>query len=372
MEAVAPWCSIDTRTGRLAVVLEEYNCFDAEMYADELGSEGLEFRDDQRSKLYSFGALPTLLMKNLVNLGKWILRHIFSSLIDEFIKRDEDHRKSINDKIQKGGERHNAPTSIQLPPTNFNDGGATTPRANGHSYPMTPGMGIGVATPSGLNHLPGVPEDGAPLDKRTSQLSRNSAERNGDYFSSTLITAEPIHKPAVTPTPTAEPVTEPKSPTDDKENGKDGNTLFGKKFRMGMSFGSKKMGRSASTATEKPVVVDEKAEEGSEPSENGEKEKEVDDNFGGILQRIRYDYEKFMSENPGQQVESGITPSLPSETPVLKPPPMTTVIIQEETSGGSADLYRGTVATVGRDASLIEARAPWWLGDLLLRVSTFL
>lgn len=50
MEAVAPWCSIDTRTGRLAVVLEEYNCFDAEMYADELSlQEGLEFRDDQRS-----------------------------------------------------------------------------------------------------------------------------------------------------------------------------------------------------------------------------------------------------------------------------------------------------------------------------------
>ena len=51
MEAVAPWCSIDTRTGRLAVVLEEYNCFDAEMYADELRlEEGVEFRDDQRSK----------------------------------------------------------------------------------------------------------------------------------------------------------------------------------------------------------------------------------------------------------------------------------------------------------------------------------
>jgi WD repeat-containing protein 48 len=51
MEAVAPWCSIDTRTGRLAVVLEEYNCFDAEMYADELElKEPVEFREDQRSK----------------------------------------------------------------------------------------------------------------------------------------------------------------------------------------------------------------------------------------------------------------------------------------------------------------------------------
>lgn len=53
MEAVAPWCSIDTRTGRLAVVLEEYNCFDAEMYADELQLEApVEFREDQRSELY--------------------------------------------------------------------------------------------------------------------------------------------------------------------------------------------------------------------------------------------------------------------------------------------------------------------------------
>jgi hypothetical protein len=51
MEAVAPWCSVDTRTGRLAVVLEEYNCFDAEMYADELSlDEPIEFREDQRSK----------------------------------------------------------------------------------------------------------------------------------------------------------------------------------------------------------------------------------------------------------------------------------------------------------------------------------
>jgi WD repeat-containing protein 48 len=51
MEAVAPWCSINTRTGQLAVVLEEYNCFDAEMYADELTLEDhVEFRDDQRSE----------------------------------------------------------------------------------------------------------------------------------------------------------------------------------------------------------------------------------------------------------------------------------------------------------------------------------
>ena len=50
-EAVAPWCSIDLSSGNLTVVLEQYNCFDAEVYADELElGEPVEFREDQRSK----------------------------------------------------------------------------------------------------------------------------------------------------------------------------------------------------------------------------------------------------------------------------------------------------------------------------------
>lgn len=55
MESVDPWCSIDTRTGRLAVVLEEYNCFDAEVYADELElDEPVGFCADQRSEKQIF------------------------------------------------------------------------------------------------------------------------------------------------------------------------------------------------------------------------------------------------------------------------------------------------------------------------------
>ena len=51
LEAVAPWCSIDTSYGNLTVVLEPFNCFDAEMYADELTlDEPIEFREDQRSR----------------------------------------------------------------------------------------------------------------------------------------------------------------------------------------------------------------------------------------------------------------------------------------------------------------------------------
>jgi WD repeat-containing protein 48 len=349
-EAVAPWCSIDTRTGRLAVVLEEYNCFDAEMYADEIQlEEPIEFREDQR-----------------VNLGKWVLRHIFSRLIDEIIKRDEAHRKELNQKINVSRQRVSPPSGLQMPtdkPFFYPDGDSTTPRGNGNHVSMTPGMGIGVATPAALNSLPGLPEEEAALEKLQSQISRNSGEKVGDYFTNAPLPSAELPKPAATPN---EPAEAPKSPADAEKqaNGKDKElgTLFGKKFKM--SFGSKKVSRSASTATEKPVVEVEKSE-GSETSEPVEKE--VDDSFAGIIQKINMEYEKQLADHPDQPIESGITPSLPNETPVLKPPAMTTVIIQEETSGGSADLYRGTVGTVGEDASMIVDRAPTWLGDLLLR-----
>lgn len=287
------------------------------------------------------------------------------------IKRDEDYRKDLNENVKKANLL-NGPLSIQMPTSDFMDGfgSVVTPRANGNSVPMTPGMGIGVATPGGVNHLPGVPEDGVPLDKGASQASRTSGEKPVDYFSSLpSATSEADKKPAVTPGVTDEKA--PKSPLDEKEaNGKD--SRFGKKFSMksmGMPFGNKKLGRSPSVTTEKPVVTEEKVDDSSETSDNGEKEKEVDDNFYGVVQKVRHEYEKALLDNPTREVETGITPSLPTETPVLKPPPMTTVIIQEETSGGSVDLYRGTVGTVGEDASLIEERAPKWLGELLLKVN---
>lgn len=52
LENVSPWCSVDTSSGNLTVVLEPFNCFDAELYADELVlDEPVEFREDQRSEL---------------------------------------------------------------------------------------------------------------------------------------------------------------------------------------------------------------------------------------------------------------------------------------------------------------------------------
>jgi WD repeat-containing protein 48 len=54
-ESFANWCTVDTRTGRLACVLEENYCFDAETYADELDlEETIDFREDQRSRFHRY------------------------------------------------------------------------------------------------------------------------------------------------------------------------------------------------------------------------------------------------------------------------------------------------------------------------------
>ncbi|KAL7624468.1 hypothetical protein AAE478_006033 [Parahypoxylon ruwenzoriense] len=363
LEAVAPWCSIDTSSGNLTVVLEPFNCFDAEMYADDLIlAEPVDFREDQR-----------------INLGRWILRYLFAKLVDEEIRRDEAHRQKLNEGVEKrqAAIRLNPPTSIPIPTTNAqgwepSDSPVATPRANGANFPMTPGLGIGVATPASI--LLGISENAAtpasPLDKPSApQLNRSSGE---DYFSGGISSADAAVKPPMTLVTADQPPAKeeaPKTPIETKEKEKDNakspSTPFGKKFRMGMSFGTKKLGRSASTNIEKPPATEEKPEENkSESSSNHEKE--IDDNFRGVIQKIHNDYEKQLLEAPDNFIETKITPALPIDAPVLKLPSGTKVIIQEETSGGSANLYRGTVMSVGVDADIIEEKAPVWLGEVLL------
>ncbi|KHN97790.1 WD repeat protein [Metarhizium album ARSEF 1941] len=352
-EAVAPWCSVDLSSGNLTVVLEPFNCFDAEMYADELKlDEPIDFKEDQR-----------------ISLGRWILRYLFSNLIDEEIKRDEGYRQKLNEEVSRNqaAGRANAPTSIDIPPSNISNwhrpDQLTTPRANGSQlHQATPGLGIGLATPAPGATLPGVPEEAvcSPL----SPAERGAAADRDDYFTG--------GSTVVVPGAPATESSEAKNLMDNgNEKGKDkasdvakspGST-FGKKLRM--SFSSKKLGRSSSQATQdKPVVVDEKAEESESSSTD---EKEVDDSFLGVIQKIRNDYDKQLADTPEKFIETRVMPSLPNETPVLKLPPGTKIIIQEETSGGSANVYQGTVENVGRDADIIEQRAPMWLGDVLLQ-----
>lgn len=376
VEAVANWCGVDTRTGRLAVVLEENHCFDAEMYADEWDLENQqEFREDQR-----------------INLGKWVLRNLFAKLIEKEIACDATYRRQLAAKDARIPrlQREKAPSSIQLPilslgdPQSVKDGdGASsiTPKAAPNTHlthnATTPGLAIGVATPhlmsigshnvvSTKSLLPAT-DDRSASDKRSSQYSsgRRSTEKPNDYFPS----SEGPNSPSETASSEGALVSNgaSQSPTlieaENGEKSKESRSLFGKKFSMNFP---KKLGGRSSTET-KHTLVDEKSEE-SDKSEDKE-EQLIQQSLYGTIQKIRYGYETQMQNEPAQPLVSDITTSLNSETPLIHYPPHTTVIIQEERpdSGGVSDLYRGTVSTVGEDARLIEKTAPMWLGDLLLK-----
>lgn len=344
-----------------------------------------------------------------VNLGKWVLRYLFSNLISEEIRRDQQYRKFLmNTARQQKFERENAPTSIQMPTAQSNgwhDSSApattTTLRpVNGNSNLQTPGLAIGAATPFLFNSPARTrdsgaagSEDGAPLEKRVSGQSggRKSIDRGGDYFSTAMTNNGGLTSPAATvklpSTPGAETaLEEPGTPV--PEDAKDTPSKFGKKFKMNMSFSMKRLGKTSTNEKDKPAVVEESKEEPESDSHSvkTDNSRTVDDNFFGALQKIRFGYEDEITAQTQRQsamdaaggalgsardieLPSAIMPSMPSETPVLKPPLNTTILIQEDRpeAGGVTDLFEGKVGSTAEMADLIEKVAPMWLGECLLR-----
>lgn len=324
---------------------------------------------------------------------------MFANLINVEIQRDQQIRRHLLDKAkQQKLERENAPTSIQLPgaqSNGYHDSSApptsSTLRAVNGNNLFTPGLSIAQATPAAFFTQASKPresEDGAPLAKTTSQQSRKSA----DYFSSPPTATAGLTSPAET-------VKAPMTPGEGQggEEGDSANPLpgetpskFGRKFKMNMSFSMKKLSRTPTNEAAKPAIVEESKDgnESDSPSNKTDNSRVVEENFLGCVQKIRFAYEDDLAAQAQRQnamesaggalgnakeleLPSQITPSLPSETPVLKPPRNTTILIQEETTeaGGVADLWEGKVGSTGESAQvdLLEKYAPMWLGDVLLR-----
>jgi WD repeat-containing protein 48 len=168
--------------------------------------------------------------------------------------------------------------------------------------------------------------------------------------------------------PGAGDVTTPTSPTEEKKKG----GLWSKKLAMNFP-GTKKLGRT-STEVQKPVVAPEEKSDTASFKSTDKEEKLVEDNFFGVIQKIRQDYEDHLEARPSEPLPQGIVPGLAMETPLLREMPShTTVIIQEDdpASGGLADQYRGEISQLGNptEVDVLEKIAPMWLGELLLKVS---
>jgi len=342
-----------------------------------------------------------------------VLRYLFANLIDEEIRRDQQIRRHLltNAKQQKL-ERQNAPTSIKLPALRSNgwhDSSApptaSTLKGGTANTAVTPGLLIGQATPGGFFGSPakardstasGSTDEEAPLAKtqsHQSQQGRKSVD-NKDYFS----TAPTGVAGLVSPTETVKAPLTPSSENPPEEGDAatalptDTPSKFGRKFGMKMSFNMKKLTRTSTAEASKPPAVEENTKESEGESDSHslktDNSRVVDENFLGCVQKIRFGYEDELAAQGQRQtameaaggalgsskeldLPSQITPSLPNDTPVLKPPGNTTILIQEDRpeAGGVADLWEGKVSSTGEAANvdLLEKCAPMWLGDVLLK-----
>ena len=330
-----------------------------------------------------------------VNLGKWILRYLFASFIDEEIKRDQDYREQLLRNKFPRMQRENAPTAIVIPrsiPNGWHDTPAnvsspTTPKAGKHfQFPaMNSGLGIGVATPapSVSNHSSQYSHTLSPTAENGDHQSTflqspspaySSGEKNDDYFAlpgqgQQQATPGTVSEGRLSTDGTEEANPPPSSEPEKESQVKESGALFGKKLRM--PFNMKKMSKAV-LPENKISKSEEKTEESGSKSSQAE-ERVIEDNLFGVIQRIRYEYENQLQDG-AQSLEPGITPSPPNETPTIKPPANTKVLIQEERPehGGAADLFEGTIGTTGQYADLIEKIAPTWLGEVLLKVRDFI
>ncbi|RMD43753.1 hypothetical protein DV735_g1314, partial [Chaetothyriales sp. CBS 134920] len=366
-DSVANWCTVDTKTGTITVQLQENYCFDAELYADQIDTpDKADFRVDQR-----------------INLGKWVLRNLFASLLEEEIERDTVYRRDLQRRPnpRSPGLRANAPASIELPhplihlPDPSADAEPTPKAADGPANNLhIGGLHIGAVSPGrpvSASVTSDAPSLGSSLEataRSHTSLASSSAEAASDYFSakqskdeSGSTSDEKESKAVATPGGTiTTPV--PTSPTEEKKK----SGLFGMKFPMGFP---KKAARQ-STETKREVKPEELiSDSGSSRSSCKEDKVMVEDNFYTVVQRIRAEYDEHYATKPDQPLLTAITPSLSIETPVLHPPPHTLVIIQEDdpASGGLLDQYRGEISKLGKEADTLEKIAPTWLGELLLK-----
>lgn len=250
------------------------------------------------------------------------------------------------------------PTSPIISTADTGASSATTPIARltgGYSlFPQTPGLGIGLATPSVHTSFITTPWESAEHKPGSSMDAQG-----GDYFSTGGYI--PVNNGGTTPVQEI-----PETPNPEKEREERDSTLFSR-WRP---FGTKRVGRSASTdmGPKSPLsATEDKSPEQAVQEEPLDKPEPPEETLAGVVRKIRMMYDQDR-DAPDGLVSSAITPSPPQETPVLEPPPNTIIIVQEDKpdSGGVADLYRGTVGCVGEDADVLEKVAPAWLGDLLL------
>ncbi|EAU81628.2 hypothetical protein CC1G_02644 [Coprinopsis cinerea okayama7 len=365
------WCAVDTKAGVLTVHMTE-RCFEAEVYADEVG-----FAHDKH-----------ISEETKLNVGKWVLRNLFIGFI-----REETRPKNIRDSPPGGAEsvlppsisrvtheasleshrklRHRRTHSIEssrkgskhipMSSTVINSPkmipavapvpATALPRSSPLLTPMIPLHPPKEALPPiTQSPLPSPANEMAPttpFHQRTRSgtvdgsivRTPSTGPPKEDYFSirRQSSTAGPDETPTAMslPTPTANAKIEP-PPTPSTPSG-----LMGRL----KSFG--KMGKRPVSDSASPVL-------------------------GAVTPTLDTvnpveDIPIEIAKTPIQQLLSGpLTPPGNADAPLHAFPPQTVVLISEEATPSYRTLYRGYVSGTQYDTKILEEVMPLWLAEYLL------
>ncbi|KAJ7155376.1 hypothetical protein C8R43DRAFT_1234971 [Mycena crocata] len=353
---VGAWATVDTKSGVLAVHLNERS-FESEIYADEVGYGGdRRFGDEAK-----------------VNIGKWVLRNLFLGFIREEQRsrrprRDSTHSQETTSSahhrasISSDTSRHGRPSFSAEPRRRATNSTvvcsskmvpavspAVSSAPQGTSPLLTPMIPLYVR-PKEHIAMPSIPQspavgnnDATPMPQpqrrvRTGTLESGAGGKDRDstdYFN--MRTRQVSMQGGVAPS----------APDDFSGWGGPGtgtgaqtpSTPTGLMGRL-KSFG--KLKRAADIATPSlPTTVEVPIVEETVPEP--------------------------APKTPLQLLLAGpLTPPPSSEAPTLGLSPHILLLIEEEATPGFTTVYRGTVGSAAGDTHVLEEAMPMWLIEYLL------
>lgn len=305
--SMSNWCQVTTRAGQLFVTLEENTCFDAEIYADEMIPEIGE--DLLKSYSLENPGVKDLLYDQRINLGKLVIKNLFSSLIDEEVKRDRDLRTSL------------------------------------------------VLKSNGVN----ISSDQEPPAQRLKT-------RDADFLD--CVQAEV--PPTVVSEQTA-PANSPSPPNGVTSSSKDKSSGgFMNRFRFGKNNKKNKNNDPSSNGTASNTTASmTNLTATATPSSALASEEDIIQlqTLEEVVADLQKDYaEKSRNSNATSLFPSSFTPPVPHDLPVIPIPAHTKLMISElgKDSGGLVDLYRGNVGCIPADIDKLEKLIPAWIARVLL------
>ncbi|KAF5357720.1 hypothetical protein D9758_007423 [Tetrapyrgos nigripes] len=336
---VLPWAAADTKGGLLTIHLNE-KCFDAEVYADEVGFAHDRYVTDESKR-------------------KWVLRNLFLAFIREEQrmrrKRDRsnsrDSGKGRRDSTSHENRRSLRSSSVVISSPKMLPAVAPAVAMSSRSSPLLTPM-IPLNIKDVLPAIPQSPNDATPMPGRMRSGTWDSSitpttNKDIDYFSV-------ARRPSV-----------PSPPTPDEFSGWSGPGI----------------GKSPDSGQQTPITPSGimgrivKNFKGTKKSANDTPVTPAAGQVSTIPEASTASEDSTSQNNPQntalQTLLSGpLSPPPSSEAPIHSLPNHITLLISEETSLGYRTVYRGTVNSAGHDVHALEEAMPMWLIEYLLTNKT--